>query len=617
MALRISLQIEGDASGAKRAVDETTTAVRNLNTEATKRMQTNEDAALRQRTAAQTSVADQAAIEASAKRTTTAVRETGAATTVVAGNFANMRTIAIGALAGIAGSAGIGLVVGALSGLAVIAGEWAFSIINSGPEIERTLKAHEEIVGRIADAYRRAQGAASDYGNDSRAGLTFDAQANVQRLEGAYKTSVGDLGPGFGWDGVGLGLVDPLMDAADPLAGLGPFRETVTAFRQDIKDGVADVIAFRNNIAEIASALPADSPFRQLAVDLRETTAPAADLQAELQRSVDLFKALTGDAAAAGAALGDSSAKFTLTGEAAEGALPFLSEYDRLLAQIAGRDPLPTGTGIGALSGQAISGRATGGFISGPGSGTSDSILALVSNGEYVVNAAATARNRPLLDAINGGSLPGFASGGIVPRFATGGAVATGGSSFGGVDISQELGLLSGAVRDFTQSLRQGASFTDAFGQALQRLSDRALDAAFGALDNLLVGDGSSGGGLLGSLFSSLFGVATGSPMNLVGTGHSGAANIGAVPATRLVPAAIFAGAPRMHGGGTLGREVPFLGLEGEEIGWPEDLARKYGGAPTINNVYVSTPDPRSFAQNRSLAIRGAGRVMGQVGRHT
>lgn len=57
---------------------------------------------------------------------------------------------------------------------------------------------------------------------------------------------------------------------------------------------------------------------------------------------------------------------------------------------------------------------ASGGMVRGPGSGTSDSITARLSNGEYVVNAKATAQHRDLLDAINSGGLPAFASGGIV-----------------------------------------------------------------------------------------------------------------------------------------------------------------------------------------------------------
>ncbi|WP_310962154.1 hypothetical protein [Nocardioides terrisoli] len=58
---------------------------------------------------------------------------------------------------------------------------------------------------------------------------------------------------------------------------------------------------------------------------------------------------------------------------------------------------------------------ATGGLIVGPGTGTSDSILARLSNREFVVNARATSRNLALLQKINAGA-PGFASGGPVGK---------------------------------------------------------------------------------------------------------------------------------------------------------------------------------------------------------
>ncbi|TCT12671.1 tape measure domain-containing protein [Tepidamorphus gemmatus] len=81
--------------------------------------------------------------------------------------------------------------------------------------------------------------------------------------------------------------------------------------------------------------------------------------------------------------------------------------------------PLGTAGGgfLGSLFRRADGGiveRATGGIVRGPGTSTSDSIPALLSNGEFVVNAAATRRHRALLEAINAGTLPGFASGGIV-----------------------------------------------------------------------------------------------------------------------------------------------------------------------------------------------------------
>ena len=67
---------------------------------------------------------------------------------------------------------------------------------------------------------------------------------------------------------------------------------------------------------------------------------------------------------------------------------------------------------LGALFGGVKA--ATGGHISGPGTGTSDSIPARLSNGEYVVNAKATKKNRALLEAINSGRGLAMASGGLV-----------------------------------------------------------------------------------------------------------------------------------------------------------------------------------------------------------
>lgn len=59
---------------------------------------------------------------------------------------------------------------------------------------------------------------------------------------------------------------------------------------------------------------------------------------------------------------------------------------------------------------------AAGGMIRGPGTGTSDSILARVSNREFVVRAAAAEKHLPLLHAINDDRLPRFAAGGSVGR---------------------------------------------------------------------------------------------------------------------------------------------------------------------------------------------------------
>lgn len=104
-------------------------------------------------------------------------------------------------------------------------------------------------------------------------------------------------------------------------------------------------------------------------------------------------------------------------------------------------------------------GYASGGFVSGPGSGTSDSIMARLSNGEFVQRAMATSYyGTRFMNALNNLQIPrdairgllGFANGGLVtavsgamsdfPRFATGGLVDTAG--LGGVKGSHPLTLV-------------------------------------------------------------------------------------------------------------------------------------------------------------------------------
>jgi hypothetical protein len=63
------------------------------------------------------------------------------------------------------------------------------------------------------------------------------------------------------------------------------------------------------------------------------------------------------------------------------------------------------------------------------------------------------------------------------------------------------------------------------------------------------------------------------------GTGHTGAIIGSSSSGTSYIHPAYFDNAPRMHAGGMLGQdEVPFIGKRGEEVGWPSQLAAKYGG---------------------------------------
>jgi hypothetical protein len=90
--------------------------------------------------------------------------------------------------------------------------------------------------------------------------------------------------------------------------------------------------------------------------------------------------------------------------------------------------PDTSGGGTVEASEGNAKGFATGGYISGPGTGTSDSIPARLSNGEFVVRSAAVSRfGLDFLHAVNSMSMPMFAGGGLVgapSRLAGGGAGA-------------------------------------------------------------------------------------------------------------------------------------------------------------------------------------------------
>jgi hypothetical protein len=76
---------------------------------------------------------------------------------------------------------------------------------------------------------------------------------------------------------------------------------------------------------------------------------------------------------------------------------------------------------IGLGSSSSIQTLAGGGKVQGPGSGTSDSILARLSNGEFVMKARAVRKyGAYLLHRMNNLTLPGFAGGGLaMPRAGT------------------------------------------------------------------------------------------------------------------------------------------------------------------------------------------------------
>lgn len=124
---------------------------------------------------------------------------------------------------------------------------------------------------------------------------------------------------------------------------------------------------------------------------------------------------------------------------------------------------------VASIRSVSLPGFATGGYVSGAGTGTSDSIMARLSDGEFVVNAAATKRNRALLEAINSNERVSVAS--------QGGSVAVSQSSGQGGSQQANQVIHQVTIENYSQS--QVQTSTDPDGRLrviVQAVKDQIAD---------------------------------------------------------------------------------------------------------------------------------------------
>lgn len=208
----------------------------------------------------------------------------------------------------------------------------------------------------------------------------------------------------------------------------------------NVEKRVAIELARANEVATAAGTKVTDTQaasIRKLAEEAANAKDKIADLEQKQRQGAEAARYF-------GAAAADALGDLIIEGRSATEVMNNLARsFSRSLLQgiFTGQGPLagllqtaaPASAGPGAVGGLAgiissfasynpIPALAGGGAVTGPGSGTSDSVLARLSNGEFVVNAQAAATHRDLLELLNRG-LPGFAAGGLVapnlPQFGT------------------------------------------------------------------------------------------------------------------------------------------------------------------------------------------------------
>lgn len=179
----------------------------------------------------------------------------------------------------------------------------------------------------------------------------------------------------------------------------------VDIFLEQLQEQVDAAGAWQSNIAKLTGKLP-EAVLDQL-IDMGESGAmlvasltDGVNDDAELQKLID-----------AAAGLGDGLYKGAQDALDTKGPLQLQvtagvsSAHLRELQNSFGPNfmvpTLPTAPRARRKDGGYIQGFYAGGPVSGAGTGRSDSIPAMLSNGEFVINSRATAQNRGLLEAIN------------------------------------------------------------------------------------------------------------------------------------------------------------------------------------------------------------------------
>ena len=285
-------------------------------------------------------------------------------------------------------------------------------------------------------------------------------------------------------------LIDQILGTEDEAKQkIDKIKETLKENLQDIDVAVAnpDEGEQLNNMAKLLQMTPdvlaeelalKGQTLAEFAEQYKTTLAEASQAEIQQLSVADQWAKKTQEyCTQVGQSMGSAMADFIKGNKSASQALAdfvrglinnavsILSEWLGVFAIYSAFPTLASGMTPADMANKTVFGiqkKATGGYITGAGTGTSDSIPAMLSNGEYVLRSSAVDRiGIGTLNAMNAGAVPQFSEGGSVGDVVSGGSnsvnmsvSAVDSSSFmeflknGGMDSIKQI--LFDENRDFT-----------------------------------------------------------------------------------------------------------------------------------------------------------------------
>jgi len=287
-----------------------------------------------------------------------------------------------------------------LQGLNSVHNDQAQALLNSVDAANRDASAARQLAGAQDQAATAAKGSAdASYADaeakENQAAAIKKAVTQYQAYMEAVQRALGLLSARDALIGQDERLAEAVKKNGNALRG---YTAAAGANREAIGQEVSNIKDLIQAKYDETGSLKAANRVRSQHIDnLREAAAAAGYDASETQHLLKKLGLL----------------KPIRTTVKVDGVSAAANEAERLLAAMRRVTGVSGTPGFGAFFG----GHATGGYISGPGTGTSDSIPAMLSDGEYVMTAKATKRlGVDRLNAMNyaRGGLVGYARGGSV-----------------------------------------------------------------------------------------------------------------------------------------------------------------------------------------------------------